>query len=100
MHQIISLVLQREIPSSLREQSFSLSKPFSVNEDKQQNYGILSDSHVASKANKSSGKDLACEAWWKRYATSLLSKAQEENALWPIAIAAALTRLVVLGQQW
>lgn len=89
-----------ESQKEVLEQSFSLPKPFSLNEDKQQNHDISSDSPVASKAKKSSGKDLPCEAWWKRHATSLLSQAREANALWPIAIAAALMGLVVLGQQW
>lgn len=89
-----------ESQKEVLEQSFSLPKPFSVNEDKQQNYDISSDSPVASKAKKSSGKDLPCEAWWKRHAASMLSQAREANALWPIAIAAALMGLVVLGQQW
>lgn len=89
-----------ESQKEVLEQSFSLPKSFSVNEDTQQDHDISSVSPVASKSRKSSGKDLPCEAWWKRHAASLLSQAREANALWPIAIAAALMGLVVLGQQW
>lgn len=89
-----------ESQKEVLEQSFSLPKPFSVNEATQQDHDILSDSPIASKSKKSSGKDLPCETWWKRHAASLLTQAREANALWPIAIAAALMGLVVLGQRW
>jgi len=89
-----------ESQKEVLEQSFSLPKPFSLNEATQQDDDVSSDSPIASKAKKSSGKDLPCEAWWKRHAASLLTQAREANALWPIAIAAALMGLVVLGQRW
>uniref|UniRef100_A0A5B7AQE9 ATG8-interacting protein 1 n=1 Tax=Davidia involucrata TaxID=16924 RepID=A0A5B7AQE9_DAVIN len=52
------------------------------------------------KEGKYEGSDLPCEAWWKRRAASLYAHAKEANAFWSIFIAAAVTGLVILGQQW
>ncbi|CAK9134400.1 unnamed protein product [Ilex paraguariensis] len=50
--------------------------------------------------DKYDGPDQPCEAWWKRRAASLYTRAKEANAFWSIFIAAAVMGLVIIGQHW
>ncbi|XP_043715467.1 ATG8-interacting protein 1-like isoform X2 [Telopea speciosissima] len=60
----------------------------------------LSKSTSDNKKDEYNGRDLPCEAWWKRGAASLYAHAKEANAFWSIFVAAALMGLVIIGQRW
>lgn len=86
--------LQKEV----QEHNFSLAKVFSDNV--QQDTETSLNSPKGSEGKKRSGKDHSYEAWLKRHATYLRGQFRQSNTLWPIAIAVALTGIVILGQRW
>lgn len=86
--------LQKEV----QEHNFSLAKAFSDNVHQDTETSL--NSPKGSERKKNSGKDCSYEAWLKRQATYLRGQVRQSNTLWPIAIAVALTGIVILGQRW
>ncbi|KAH9324387.1 hypothetical protein KI387_004565, partial [Taxus chinensis] len=86
--------LQKEV----QEQNFSLAKPFSDNVQQANETSLISPKDAEDK--KKCGKDHSYEAWLRCQAASLRDQVRQSNALWPIAIAVALTGIVILGHRW